>query len=53
VSSRVYLEDPYPGESNRDGFNSSDSLYRQELELTLSREGKGYRGLMTVDVERA
>jgi protocatechuate 3,4-dioxygenase beta subunit len=53
VSSRVYLENPYPGESNRDGFNSSDSLYRQELELTLSREGKGYRGLMTVDIARA
>ena len=53
VSSRVYLEDPYPGESNRDGFNSSDSLYRQDLELTLSREGKGYRGLMTVDLARA
>ena len=53
VSSRVYLEDPYPGESNRDGFNSSDPLYRQELELTLSPEGKGYRGLMTVDVDNA
>ena len=39
LSSRVYLEDPYPGESNRDGFNSSDPLYRQELELTLSRQG--------------
>jgi protocatechuate 3,4-dioxygenase beta subunit len=53
VSSRVYLDDPYPGESNRDGFNSSDPFYRQELELTLSREGGGYRGLMTVDVARA
>jgi protocatechuate 3,4-dioxygenase beta subunit len=53
VSSRVYVDDPYPGESNRDVFNSSDPLYRQELELTLSREGEGYRGLITVDVERA
>ncbi len=53
VSSRVYLDDPYPGESNRDGFNTSDPLYRQELELTLSREGEGFRGLMTVDVARA
>jgi protocatechuate 3,4-dioxygenase beta subunit len=53
VSSRVYLEQPYPGESNRDGFNSSDPLYRQELDLTLSRQGKGYRGLMTVDVASA
>jgi protocatechuate 3,4-dioxygenase beta subunit len=53
VSARVYLEDPYPGESNRDGFNSTDGLYRRDLELTLSRQGRGYRGLMTLDVARA
>ena len=53
MSAHVFVEDPYPGESNRDGSNSSDPLYRQELELTLSRQGKGYRGLMTVDVGRA
>jgi protocatechuate 3,4-dioxygenase beta subunit len=53
TSARVYLEDPYPGESNRDGFNSTDGLYRRDLELTLSRQGSGYRGLMTLDVTRA
>jgi protocatechuate 3,4-dioxygenase beta subunit len=53
VSARVYLEDPYPGESNRDGFNATDGLYRKDLELTLSRKGHGYRGLITLDVVRA
>lgn len=53
VSARVFLQDPYPGESNRDGSNSTDGLYRKDLELTLSRRGEGYRGLMTVDVARA
>jgi protocatechuate 3,4-dioxygenase beta subunit len=52
-SARVFLEDPYPGESNRDGFNTTDGLYRKDLELTLSKKGDGYRGLMTLDVARA
>jgi protocatechuate 3,4-dioxygenase beta subunit len=53
-SARVYTrEEAYPSESNRDGFNSSDSLYDGELELTLSEEGEAYRGRITLDVERA
>ena len=53
VTARVFIDDPYPGESNRDGFNASDSLYDPSLELTLSEEGDGYRGLITLDVSRA
>jgi len=53
VSARVFVRDPYPGESNRDGSNSTDGLYQKDLELTLSRQGDGYRGLMTLDVTRA
>jgi protocatechuate 3,4-dioxygenase beta subunit len=53
VTARVFVGDPYPGESNRDGFNSTDGLYRQDLELTLSKAGQGYRGLITLDVARA
>jgi protocatechuate 3,4-dioxygenase beta subunit len=53
VSASVYVDDPYPGESNRDGFNSTDPLYRKALELTLSRQRQGYRGLITLDVARA
>ena len=53
VSAHVFVQDPYPGESNRDGFNDTDGLYDRNLELTLSREDDGYRGLMTLDVARA
>jgi protocatechuate 3,4-dioxygenase beta subunit len=52
VSARVFVDDPYPGASNRDGFNSTDPLYRRELELTLQETRKGYRGLITLDVMR-
>jgi protocatechuate 3,4-dioxygenase beta subunit len=50
VTARVFVDDPYPGESNRDGFNASDGLYDENLELTLSEEGDGYLGLITLDV---
>ena len=52
-SASVFVEDPYPGESNRDGYNDSDGLYRRDLELTLSKERDAYRGLITLDVESA
>jgi protocatechuate 3,4-dioxygenase beta subunit len=53
VSARVFVDDPYPGESNRDGFNSNDGLYRKNLELTLSEQNGGYLGLITLDAARA
>jgi protocatechuate 3,4-dioxygenase beta subunit len=53
VTARVFVDAPYPGESNRDGFNASDGLYDPNLELTLSEEGEGYVGRMTVDVASA
>jgi protocatechuate 3,4-dioxygenase beta subunit len=53
VTARVFVDDPYPGESNRDGFNSSDGLYDPNLELTLSEASEGYVGRMTVDVASA
>ena len=53
VTAAVFVDDPYPGESNRDGFNDDDGLYRRDLELTLSRERDAYLGLITLDVTRA
>ena len=53
VSAHVFVDDPYPGESNRDGFNETDGLYDRNLELTLSEEGDGHLGLITLDVARA
>jgi protocatechuate 3,4-dioxygenase beta subunit len=53
VSAHVFVNDPYPGESNRDGFNETDGLYDPNLELTLSEEGDGHLGLITLDVASA
>jgi protocatechuate 3,4-dioxygenase beta subunit len=53
VSAHVFVDDPYPGESNRDGFNDSDGLYDSDLELTLSEEADGHLGLITLDVASA
>lgn len=53
VSASVFVEDPYPGESNRDGYNDTDGLYRRDLELRLKKERGAYRGLITLDVESA
>jgi protocatechuate 3,4-dioxygenase beta subunit len=53
VSASVFVDDPYLGESNRDGFNDSDGLYQRDLELTLSKESGGYLGLITLDVASA
>jgi protocatechuate 3,4-dioxygenase beta subunit len=50
VSAQVFVDDPYPGESNRDDFNNSDGLYDSDLELTVSEESDGYLGLITLDV---
>jgi hypothetical protein len=49
----VFVQDPYPGESNRDGFNETDGLYDLNLELTLSKEDDGHHGLITLDVASA
>jgi protocatechuate 3,4-dioxygenase beta subunit len=53
VSAHVFVDDPYPGESNRDGFNQTDGLYDPTLELTLSDENGVHLGLITLDVEQA
>jgi protocatechuate 3,4-dioxygenase beta subunit len=53
VSAAVFVDDPYLGESNRDGFNDDDGHYNRDLELTLSKERDGYLGLITLDVARA
>jgi protocatechuate 3,4-dioxygenase beta subunit len=50
---RVFSREPYASDTGRDAFNDSDPLYEHDLELTLSREGDAYLGLITLDVERA
>jgi protocatechuate 3,4-dioxygenase beta subunit len=48
----VYAEKPYSEAPGRDTFNENDSIYQEDLELTLSGQGDGVLGVMTFDVER-
>ena len=50
VTAQVFEEDPYASGQGRDTSNGDDPLYSEQLELTLSEEGDGYLGLITVDV---
>jgi protocatechuate 3,4-dioxygenase beta subunit len=51
VSTRVFEgDDAYASAAGRDAFNDSDGIYDRNLELTLSDEGDGYLGLITLDV---
>lgn len=49
-SAKVFEAEPYASHEGQTTFNANDGLYSEELELTLSEDGEGYRGLITVDV---
>ena len=53
VTDRVFSLEPYSGDTGRDAFNDSDPLYADDLELSLSKEGGAYLGLITLDVASA
>jgi len=50
---RVFSLEPYASDTGRDAFNDSDPLYERDLELSLSKEGDAYLGLITLDVAAA
>ena len=50
VTEEVFESEAYASGTGRQTSNASDGLYSRDLELTLSREGAAYRGLITVDV---
>lgn len=53
VTEAVYAQDPYAAHAGRDSFNDTDGIYDERLLLTLSEDGDGYLGLMTLGVEAA
>ena len=53
VSDKVFAEDPYAAQGERDQRNDSDGIFDDSLLLTLERSGEGYLGLMNFDVARA
>ena len=53
VSERVYEGSPYSQHSGRDVLNDDDNIFDKSLLLDLSREGKGYLGVISLDVRAA
>jgi protocatechuate 3,4-dioxygenase beta subunit len=53
VTASVYEKDPYSSRTGRDAFNDSDGIFDERTVLRLSREGAGYLGLISFDVETA
>lgn len=52
-SRKVFAGDAYASAAGRDAFNDSDGIYDRSLELTLSDEGDGSLGLITLEVASA
>jgi protocatechuate 3,4-dioxygenase beta subunit len=52
VSSAVYAAAPYNTRSGRQERNADDGIFSDETVLTLSKDGSGYLGLITVGVRR-
>jgi len=53
VSARVYVRRPYSEHQGRDVFNDSDSIFDRTLLLDLSKDGNGYLGVISLDVQSA
>jgi protocatechuate 3,4-dioxygenase beta subunit len=53
VTERVYTRRPYSEHSGRDQFNDSDGIFDESLLLDLSKEGDGYVGAISLDVQSA
>jgi protocatechuate 3,4-dioxygenase beta subunit len=49
-SAKVFEGDAYASAAGRDAFNDTDGIYDRSLELTLSDDGDGHLGLITLDV---
>jgi hypothetical protein len=49
-TSTVYGRQPYASDTGRDTFNTNDSIFDEKLLLTLSEDGDGYLGLISLDV---
>jgi protocatechuate 3,4-dioxygenase beta subunit len=51
VTDAVYASEPYSQAGGRDTFNENDGIFDERLLLTLSEDGDGYVGLVSLGVE--
>jgi protocatechuate 3,4-dioxygenase beta subunit len=52
VTAAVYQREPYASDRGRDTFNDDDSIFDEQMVLTLSPDSDGYLGVMTLGVNR-
>ncbi|OKI12116.1 protocatechuate dioxygenase [Streptomyces sp. CB03911] len=48
LNSAVFAKEPYSRHTGRDTFNDGDSIYRPGMLLTVSEDGDGYLGVITL-----
>jgi hypothetical protein len=53
VTAAVYRREPYRSDGGRDTFNDGDGIFDERTLLELSKEGDGYLGVISFDVESA
>ena len=53
LTTTVYRREPYASARRRTDFNETDGIFDRRLVLSLSRDGDGYLGVFSFDVERA
>jgi protocatechuate 3,4-dioxygenase beta subunit len=51
TTAKVYTAAPYSSHTGRDTMNDDDGIYRKETTLTVTPDGSGYLGLITVGVD--
>jgi protocatechuate 3,4-dioxygenase beta subunit len=51
ITAAVYEREPYASGEGRDTYNDSDRIFDERTVLSLSPDGDGYLGLITLDVE--
>ena len=53
VTAAVQEREPYASDTGRDTFNDDDGIFSDATLLTLSEDGDGYLGLITLTVDRS
>lgn len=48
LNSAVFTRQPYAGHTGRDTFNDGDTIYQPTMLLTITEEGDGYLGVITL-----
>jgi protocatechuate 3,4-dioxygenase beta subunit len=52
LNAEVYASAPYQAHTGRDTLNSNDNIFSAETIMTVSKDGDGYLGLITMGVKR-